>query len=107
MESSEMHAIMDSAVGHLQAGRLDEAESLYRSVIENIPEQSDALHLLGVVHLQKGGNSTAEELIRKAINLSPGNAEYHNNLVVTTKQKSPPRTYGMPGVLPILVGTKR
>lgn len=80
MESSEMHAIMDSAVGHHQAGRLDEAESLYRSIIENIPEQPDALHLLGVVHLQKGDNSTAEELIRKAINLTPSNTEYHNNL---------------------------
>lgn len=80
MDSGEMHAIMDAAVGHHQAGRLDEAESLYRSVIEKVPEQPDALHLLGVVHLQKGENSTAEELIRKAINLSPDNAEYHNNL---------------------------
>ncbi|MCH9035402.1 MAG: hypothetical protein IID42_13020 [Planctomycetes bacterium] len=45
MESSEMHAIMDSAVGHLQAGRLDEAESLYRTALEALTrtgrEESD------------------------------------------------------------------
>src|SRR5258707_7995881 len=43
-----------SAVEHHQAGRLREAEALYRQVVANAPNHADASHLLGVVAYQSG-----------------------------------------------------
>jgi len=39
---------LELALGHHQAGRLGEAESLYRQVLAVEPRHPDALHLLGV-----------------------------------------------------------
>ena len=68
------------AVEHHQAGRLDEAEGLYRAMLQVEPNHADALHLLGVVNHQLARNEQARELIHKAIMLNPQAAEYHNNL---------------------------
>jgi len=71
---------LQQALQHQQAGRLDEAEELYRQVLKVAPNQPDALHLLGLVYSDKKNFSTAEELIRQAITSNPVVAEFHNNL---------------------------
>lgn len=35
-----------------QGGRLDEAETLYRRILDAVPDQGDARHLLGVLRAQ-------------------------------------------------------
>jgi len=45
---------LQEAVAHHRAGRLGEAEELYRAILEVQPEQPDANHNLGVVALQTG-----------------------------------------------------
>ena len=42
------------AVQHHQAGRLSQAEQLYRQILAQMPNHPDALHLLGVVAHQAG-----------------------------------------------------
>ncbi|MBP2299082.1 tetratricopeptide repeat protein [Azospirillum picis] len=68
------------AVAHHQAGRLDEAERGYRSVLAGDGRNADALHLLGVLSLQSGRAAEAVEMIGKALRLAGGVADYWDNL---------------------------
>ena len=54
-----------------QAGRLDEAERIYRRVLEAQPDHVDSLHLLGVVDLQRGNAAEAVRKIDAALDLNP------------------------------------
>ena len=55
------------AVEHHQAGRLAEADSLYRRVLEIEPNNASALHLRGVLAHQQARNEDAVGSIEKAI----------------------------------------
>jgi predicted O-linked N-acetylglucosamine transferase (SPINDLY family) len=68
------------AIGHQQAGRLAEAEGIYRQVLAANPQQPDALHLLGMLAFQVGKFGVAHDLIRQALAVRPGTAEYLDNL---------------------------
>lgn len=70
----------DLAFEHHHAGRLAEAEHLYRQVLAAVPQHPDALHLLGVIASQAGRPDAAADLIRQAIALLPGAGMYHCNL---------------------------
>ena len=69
-----------SAFNLQNAGRLGDAEKLYRQIIAQHPDCADALHLLGVIRAQRGEHAEGLELIRKAIALHPDIAGYHANL---------------------------
>ena len=69
-----------AAIDHHRAGRLGEAELLYRQVLQQSPDHADAIQYLGVIAIQKGQLDTAVELISRAISLSPANSAYHCNL---------------------------
>jgi tetratricopeptide (TPR) repeat protein len=64
------------------AGRLAEAEVLYRGVLQEDPRHPDALHLLGALAHQAGHHQSAIDLIRQAIAVQGDNAVYHNSLAV-------------------------
>lgn len=74
---SEMLAM---AVGHQQAGRLQDAEALYREILARDDRQADAWHLLGTIAQQIGDFTVAIDLISHAIELDPRNANFHCNL---------------------------
>ena len=76
---------IDLAFTHHQAGRLADAEGLYRQILANVPEQPDALHLLGVIASQVGRHDAAVDLIRQAIRALPGPAMYHCNLAMALR----------------------
>src|SRR5579872_4041256 len=63
-----------------QAGRLSEAEAIYRRILSEQPRHTDALHLLGMVEYQKGRCETGLDLIGQAIKIDPKRADYHCNL---------------------------
>lgn len=67
-------------LAHHQAGRLDEAQFAYRSLLELDAQSVDALHLLGVVALQKGEVDAAIDFIARAVALRPDVPEIQNNL---------------------------
>ena len=53
------------------AGRLDEAETIYRQLLETAPEHVDLLHLLGMIASQKGAFEQALPYLSKAVRLAP------------------------------------
>jgi Flp pilus assembly protein TadD len=53
------------------AGRLPEAEQIYRQVIAAMPRHVDALHALGALALQAGHPDVADTLLSQAIGLKP------------------------------------
>lgn len=69
--------IMQQAVNHHEAGRLAEAEALYRKVLEQIPNQPDVLCRLGMIASQVGRHEAALGLIQQAIANNPPQAAYH------------------------------
>jgi protein O-GlcNAc transferase len=68
------------AVRAQNAGRLQDAESIYRRVLDADPRCADAWHLLGVVCLQTSRSAMAAEHIARSIELLPTFAAAHNNL---------------------------
>lgn len=68
------------ALEHHLAGRLAEAEALYRQVLAENGTHTDSLHMLGVLAAQVGRADIAAELIGQAIGLKGDVASYHNNL---------------------------
>ena len=68
------------ALQHHQAGRLAEAEALYRQILAVDPRHADALHLLGVAAAQAGRHDVAVELMTKAVALKPNYPQAHTNL---------------------------
>ena len=84
-----MHVTVEQAVQkalwHHRAGRLAEAEALYRQVLAREPNRADALHLLGVLASQLGRTEAAIEMIGRAIAGNPEVPEYHNSLGVALR----------------------
>jgi tetratricopeptide (TPR) repeat protein len=74
-----------TAMRHHQAGRLTDAERLYRQVLTVESRNADALHLLGVIAHQAGRHAAALDLIGQAIGFNPTSAPYHANLGLALK----------------------
>lgn len=66
-------------------GKLAEAESLYRQILSQAPEDPDALHLMGMLYQERGDNSAALEWIQRAIVADSGVAPFHCDLGVTLR----------------------
>jgi protein O-GlcNAc transferase len=71
---------LQTAVDHHQRGQLAQAERIYRGILERIPDQADALHLLGVLAGQQNHPEEAVELIGRAIAAKPNLAPFHCNM---------------------------
>jgi predicted TPR repeat methyltransferase len=67
------------ALSHHRAGRLTEAERLYRQVCAADPNHVGSLHFLGVLAGQVGRNDIAIDLIGRALSLKPDYAEAQYN----------------------------
>jgi len=65
---------------HHMAGRLPEAEAIYRQILAEQPRHADALHLLGLLEYRKQQFDSALDLIQRAIRIEPKRADYENNL---------------------------
>jgi tetratricopeptide (TPR) repeat protein len=63
-----------------QAGRLGEAERLYRHVLAVDPRQADAVHLRGLIAQRVGDAAAAARLFGQAIRLNDSVAAYYGNL---------------------------
>ena len=72
--------MLRDALAHHQAGRLAEAETIYREILSAHPDLPDALHLLGMIEHQRGSHAAAVKLIRQAIAANPREAAFHSNL---------------------------
>jgi protein O-GlcNAc transferase len=75
---SRSEQTLAAAMAHHRAGRLNDAERLYRLVCETDPNNARAFHLWGVVahQLKRSG---AASLVGRAVMLDPDFAEAHND----------------------------
>lgn len=71
---------LQTGLRHYQAGQLDEAEAVCRTVLETDSEQADCLHLLGLVAFRRGEHARAIDLIELALKDKPDDAEAHAHL---------------------------
>ncbi|WP_296737211.1 tetratricopeptide repeat-containing sulfotransferase family protein [Mesorhizobium sp.] len=71
---------MHKALQLHQAGRRQEAEGLYRQVLERQPNHAGALHFLGLLLHQTGRSDEGLGLIEQSVTLQPENADFLNNM---------------------------
>ncbi len=62
-----------------QAGRLVEAEAIYRRILEAEPGHFDSLHNVGLIYYQRGEHIAALRQIDAALRLAPNATAAHNN----------------------------
>jgi predicted O-linked N-acetylglucosamine transferase (SPINDLY family) len=79
-DSPETLSIFRQGASLHQAGRVAEAEPLYRQILKIEPDHAETLHLLGLICHQTGRFDEAADLIRRAVSRSPRNPNYVSNL---------------------------
>ena len=83
--------IIQSAIDHHHAGRLEQAEEQYQQVLHDEPENPVVLHLLGTLAYQRGQYDTAVDFLGQAIACNPYIAQFHNTLGVALEALGKPQ----------------
>jgi len=71
---------LENALEKHRLGRLDEAESAYREIVQSESSNADAWQLLGMLLAQTGRQQQALSMLKKSVELAPTVAEFHSNL---------------------------
>ncbi len=71
-----------AAQAHQQAGRLAEAEGIYRTILASEPDNAEAWHYLGVAAYQQGRHDEARQAIGRSLELAPRNADALSHLAL-------------------------
>ncbi len=72
--------LLNAGLEYHNAGDLAQAEHHYQQVLALDPNQSDAIHFMGVLATGAGELDKARQYLERAIELSPGNAACYNNM---------------------------
>ena len=76
--STQMIQDLQNAIEHHQAGRLSEAQAIYKKILDLMPDNADALHYSGLIYYQTGDSETAITLISRSIAINPSHLMYCN-----------------------------
>jgi predicted O-linked N-acetylglucosamine transferase (SPINDLY family) len=82
--------VLNLGLDHHRAGRLGDAEAVYRQILARFPDHADAVHLLGVACQQQGRREEAVRLLRRAAQLDPNAAMFQANLARALKDQGRP-----------------
>lgn len=84
MSGEPLRDLVARGVALHQAGRLGEAEALYRQVLELEPRHAMALTMLGTVHAQRRNSAEAARLFEMSLEVDPlqVNALYNRGIVL-------------------------
>src|ERR1700722_10587845 len=82
MATPTLQQMLQTALQHHQAGRLPEAEVIYRQVLAQSPGHPGALHLLGVLAGQVGRVDLAIEMVGQAAQSAPDSSQIQSDLGV-------------------------
>ena len=77
--SPELASAFSQALALHQAGRLADAEKMYRIILKAQPDHFDSLHLLGVIFHQRGDHAEAVRQIDVALKINPKMASAYSN----------------------------
>jgi predicted O-linked N-acetylglucosamine transferase (SPINDLY family) len=61
---------------HAKAGRIAEAEAIYREILSQIPDDPETLNSLGILYSQTGQNEAALQLLGRAVARQPASAAF-------------------------------
>lgn len=78
------------AVRLQSAGKLDEAATLYKAILETMPDVPEVHQNLGSIYLQKKEYPAAEAAYLKALELRPGNADITATLASVYRESGQP-----------------
>ena len=81
-----MKELIDRALFHHNAGKLDLAEKLYLEILKKEKNNSSILQLLGTLYLQSKNFSLSEEFFLKSLSIDPNNPNTLNNLGILKKK---------------------
>ena len=79
-DSASTSDLIQRGMAHQNAGRLQQAEAIYKSILQEQPHHPDALHLLGHIAHLVGKHEIAVSFIEQALAIKPDFAEAYNNL---------------------------
>jgi len=71
---------LEKAIALHKSGEFDSAGAIYRDILAEAPDQSDALHLLGLVEAQTGRPEKGLPLLRRATEVDPDISDFHADL---------------------------
>ena len=80
LDETDIDAALEDARDHHQAGRLSEAETLYRQVLDAQPRAAEVLSKLAAALAGQGKLDDAGEALGRALDIDPDLVEAHNNL---------------------------
>ena len=75
----ELQKELERGIEHHKAGRSEEAERVYRSVLQKVPNQPDALNLLGVLAMEANNHEAAFDFLERAVQARPKDPAVLNN----------------------------
>jgi len=79
MTAGQLASAFAQATTLQQAGRLSEAEQIYRQILQPLPKHFESRFLLGVIYAQRGNHADAVGQFDVALKLNPNNAAVHNS----------------------------
>lgn len=80
-----MDTTLSQAQDHLKSGAFQQAEHLFNRILDERPEEAEALHGLALVVGQQGDREKACELLSRAIDINPDDAKYHSNYSIFSR----------------------
>jgi tetratricopeptide (TPR) repeat protein len=78
--SQQTRGVLNEAVQHQQAGRLNEAESLLKKLSQAEPDNSEVFYRLSHIAAAKKQWSIAQYYIEEALSLTPTNPQYYRGI---------------------------
>jgi protein O-GlcNAc transferase len=75
------------ALKHLKTGNLQQAENIFRDVLESQPENVTALHFMGVIYYKLKNYTSAQMYIKKALQLEPTYVDAYCNLGIVLQDQ--------------------
>jgi tetratricopeptide (TPR) repeat protein len=79
-DDSDAERQLELALAHHEAGQVDLAEAGYRAILQQNPNEPDALNLLGVIAQDRGNLAESIALISRAVAIEPDFPEALTNL---------------------------
>jgi predicted O-linked N-acetylglucosamine transferase (SPINDLY family) len=73
----EIQQIFEQATAHHRAGRVLEAEKLYRQVLAQQPNHAGTIHMIARLAMELGRTDAAIALLERAIKIAPAAPDYH------------------------------
>src|SRR5271168_562255 len=79
---------LEIAFQYYQSGQLEQAEQIYRQILNQAPQQPDALHFLGIIAYCRKDFDLAFQLISQAIAMHPEQSQFYNKLGLVLNEQA-------------------